>query len=302
MYLAAALASAAGWLFREFRIGGANLENGDYLVCYCSRCRKLQAQQPADDPAFWHHQCLGYAPVLKAIEGHLQDKLVTWATYKGFLPGGHGTARDSGASMDCLRPTLVDKLPKTAVAQWTLSSMVRRPPLPLAKYLDNGVPEDALANQNWPSALKPPTVRSVGFLHQGSQWASPPRYEQVISTIKEGCLRAYRAGLEGVSIHGEVSSMHVPWALNYLAFSHSRSAAITVVEPSSARRMAEEQLLQPSVGVVVEQRRSDRCRQPKSPIWPVMAAAWAARSSTAPRADLDAARPRTARSSRRGSA
>jgi hypothetical protein len=43
---AAWIQEATRWLFREFRIGGANLENGDFLVCCCPRCRKLQAQQP----------------------------------------------------------------------------------------------------------------------------------------------------------------------------------------------------------------------------------------------------------------
>jgi len=68
--------------------------------------------------------------------------------------------------------------------------------------------------------LKPPSSRSAGFLHQASQWNWVPRYEMAVSAIKEGCLKAYRTGLEGVSIHGEVTSRHIPWALNYLAFSH----------------------------------------------------------------------------------
>jgi hypothetical protein len=42
----------------------------------------------------------------------------------------------------------------------------------------------------------------------------------VVSTIKEACLRAHGSGLEGVSIHGEVTSRHIPYALNYLAFAH----------------------------------------------------------------------------------
>jgi len=90
----------------------------------------------------------------------------------------------------------------------------------------------------WPADLKPPTARSVGFLHQGSQWSQPPRYEQIVSIIKEGCLPAYRAGLEGLSIHGEVSSMHVPWALNYLAFSHFIHWPETACVSSGGRRSA----------------------------------------------------------------
>jgi len=175
---------------------------------------------PYCEPEFWLHQELGYWPALKAIEDRVEGKLVTWATYKGFLPGRDDARTHLGASMECPRPRLVDALPREAVAQWTLTGMVRQPPLPLTAYLDDGSPEEALASDLWPAGLKPPSARSVGFLHQGSQWCNASRYDLVLSTIKEGCLRAHRAGLEGVSIHGEVSSTHIPWALNYLAFSH----------------------------------------------------------------------------------
>jgi hypothetical protein len=215
---------AVRWLFREFAIGGVNLENGDFFVCHCPKCRARDEGRPQNEPAFWHHQYLGYGPVLQAIAGQLNDKLVTWATYKGFLPGSADHRKDGGAAMMCARPLLVDTLPQQAIAQWTLTGMLRDPPLPLTAYLGNGAPPESLARPFWPTDLKPPSTRSVGFLHQGSQWNAGtdarPRYQQVVSTIKEGCLRAHRSGLQGVVIHGEVSSTHVPWALNYLAFSH----------------------------------------------------------------------------------
>ncbi|MHC4443503.1 MAG: hypothetical protein ACYTA5_12965, partial [Planctomycetota bacterium] len=128
--------------------------------------------------------------------------------------------KHQGAHMLCQRPSLVDKLSRDGICQWTISSMVRQEPLPLTTYLEDGEPEKALSNEVWTSDIKPPTVRSVGLLHQGSQWGRKARYELIVSTIKEGCLRAYKAGLEGISILGEVSSMHVPYALNYLALSH----------------------------------------------------------------------------------
>jgi hypothetical protein len=72
--------------------------------------------------------------------------------------------------------------------------------------------------------LRPATKRSTGFLHQGSQWYSrdgkQTRHSVEISIIKEGCLRAAEAGMQGVYIHGEVSSRCVPYELNYLAYSH----------------------------------------------------------------------------------
>lgn len=198
------------WLFREFSIGGANLENGDFMVCHCPRCKEAKENWPKADPEFWRFQYLGYDPALQTIKDQLKNKLVTWATYTGFTP----------ASMKCQRPALLDKLPPEGIAQWTLTGMLSAKPLPLTSYLDNGAPREALSNPHWTAEIKPLAKRNVGFIHQGSQWAAPPRYEQVVSIIKGGCLMAYVAGLEGVSIHGEVSSMHVPWALNYLAFSH----------------------------------------------------------------------------------
>ncbi|GDY19216.1 hypothetical protein LBMAG56_05610 [Verrucomicrobiota bacterium] len=226
------LQQAVSWLFSEFAIGGANLENGDFFVCHCPRCQKLRPGKADDDePQFWQDQLLGYTPALKLLEDRFKTKLITWATYKGFMPGRGDGKTHMGAYMGCQRPRIVDRLPPGAVAQWTLTRMVHGQPLPLTKFLDHGAPPEALTAAHWPADVKPPTARSVGFLHQGSQWHrtgtgepdtiwSTSRYDQIVSTIKEGCLRAARAGLEGVSIHGEMSSQHVPWALNYLAFSH----------------------------------------------------------------------------------
>ncbi len=208
------------WLFKEFNIGGANLENGDFVVCHCPRCTERREQWPKDEPLFWFHQYLGYEPALQALRDQFKDKLITWATYKGFTPGTAEGDREKTARMECERPAMFDKLPPEALCQWTITFMVKPAPLPLTRYLDDGAPREAFENDSWPTDIKPPSSRSVGFLHQGSQWTGRSRYQCVVGTIKEGCLRAYRTGLEGVSIHGEVSSMHVPWALNYLAFSH----------------------------------------------------------------------------------
>ena len=57
-------------------------------------------------------------------------------------------------------------------------------------------------------------------MHQGSRWWKNSRHELVVSWIKEMCLRAYQAGLDGVSIHGEVTDRNIPNRLNYLAFSY----------------------------------------------------------------------------------
>ena len=208
------------WLFREFPIGGANLENGDFLVCQCARCRAHKAAWPATDPDFFRLQALSYEPACAAIADLLPQKLVTWATYTGFVPGRDTTFRHCPGLMQCERPVLLDRVHPAAMVQWTITGMVRPEPLPLTAYLDDGAPAAAFDSAGWPADLRAPGPRNVGFLHQASQWSHVPRYECIVSTIKEGCLRAARSGLEGVSIHGEVSARHIPWALNYLAFSH----------------------------------------------------------------------------------
>jgi len=208
------------WLFKEFAIGGVNLENGDFLVCHCPRCAERRRQWPQDEPLFWFHQYLGYEPALQALRGRCREQSITWATYKGFVPGSSAKKEEQAAFLECRRPAMFDKLANDSLCQWTLTHMVRPSPLALTQYLDHGAPNEALFCDTWPAEVKPPSKRSVGFLHQGSQWYGRSRYRQVISSIKEGCLRAYRCGFEGVSIHGEVSSMHIPAALNYLAFSH----------------------------------------------------------------------------------
>jgi len=213
------LQEAVQWLFREFAIGGANLENGDFLVCHEPRCRAHKASWPADDPDFFRLQAMSYVPALQCIEDQLGEKLVTWATYTGFKPGG---AEEGylGPHMRCQCPEVARRAPQKSICQWTLTGMVREKPLPLTRYLDAGAPAEAFDNPRWPVGLRAPSRRNVGFIHWGSQWSGDTRYDQVVSIIKEGCLRAWRSGLEGVSMHGEVSSRHVPYALNYLAFSH----------------------------------------------------------------------------------
>ena len=212
-------AESIDWLFREFDIQGCNLENGDFLVDHHPLLRELRRQVawPEDDsePAF--NQAMSYQLALESIPRNLDDLFASYATYCGF---NFGDEPVQNGPMGSRPPAALNKLSEKAFCQWTLSGMLLQHPLPLARYLDDGAPAEAFDNPNWPRDLRVPTRRSVGFVHQGSQWWGRSRHQCVISSIKEACLRAYRTGLQGVSIHGEVSSRYFPAALNYLAFSH----------------------------------------------------------------------------------
>ncbi|ANE47103.1 hypothetical protein SY83_13470 [Paenibacillus swuensis] len=210
------------WLFEAFPIGGVNIENGDFIVCHCEICQSHKQNWPAEDPEFFRHQALGYDTALRCLEaiGERKDEqlLNTWATYTGFIPG-EGERDNATGFMFCDRPALLDRMESLETIQWTITGMVLKKPLPLTMYLDHGRPEEMFDNPMWPKELKPPIPGGVGLLHQGSQW-NASRYDCVVSTIKEGCARAHDSGMEGVVIQGEVSSRHIPSALNYLAFSH----------------------------------------------------------------------------------
>jgi len=216
------LRESLSWLFREFEIGGVNLENGDLLTDYHPATQALRADWPPDDQEFFFFQGLSYRQALAALQDRLPHILGTYATYTGFNFGRD--IRDQSdysiSSMGSKPPAMLSILPEESICQWTLSGMVFQRPLPLMAYLDDGAPQAAFDNPAWPAELKTVNKHSVGFLHQGSQWSHIGRYECAVSSIKEACLRAFRSGLEGVSIHGEVTSQHIPYALNYLAFSH----------------------------------------------------------------------------------
>lgn len=214
------------WLFKEFRIGGVNLENGDFWVCHDPRCNAHKDAWPKTDPDFFRLQALSYKPGLEAVADKLKDKQLICATYTGFLPGSSPTGQDDFMPyMMCDKPAMIDMLPEDGILQWTITGMLLQKPLPLTAYLDDGAPSAVFDNPNWPKGLRPPNKRSTGYMHQGNgfnQWGRPflRRYDQVVSSIKESCLRSYQSGLEGVGIYGEVTPCHIPWALNYLAFSH----------------------------------------------------------------------------------
>lgn len=211
------LRESIDWLFREFEIGGVNIENGDFLVDSHPSVQALRKNWPAEDPEVFFHQGMSYKQALDAMSGHLPRTLAAYATYSGF---NYGEQAVQNVSMGKRPPAMFKMLPEQALCQWTLTGMLLKNPLPLTSYLDDGAPAAAFENPNWPVDLRPPSKRSVGFVHQGSQWSGGSRYHCIVSTIKEACLRACRCGLEGVSIHGEVTAHYIPSALNYLAFSH----------------------------------------------------------------------------------
>ena len=205
------------WLYTSFPIGGVNLENGDLLVDHSPAAKRGRKKIKSGEADFYKDQFFAYKDALATIHRIAPEAWNTYATYTGFGLGAD--VSNAGSSMG-REPYFAKRMPESAIAQWTLTGMVSRSPVPLRDWRDAARPKAVYKNPSWPRGLRPPTPRSAGFLHQASQWSWLRRSELALSTFAEGCLRSHEAGLEGLSIHGEVSRRALVWNLNYLAMRH----------------------------------------------------------------------------------
>ena len=221
------LREGAEWLFTEFpRLGGANLENGDWMACQCDDCKRNR-QLPGNDPNYYYDMMATQLPIMEVAQRFNPKGWMTYATYTGFnseelwklAPWRAAANTSSHPSV----PKFVSRYPDTAICQWTYTYMV-----------DGwGREPEAQVRKKWPSGLKPPTKHSIGLLHQGSQWTRSPdiwwtksargddtgqRYVDISELIRYTCTRCAEEGLEGLEIQGEVSDDSPANELNYLAF------------------------------------------------------------------------------------
>jgi hypothetical protein len=174
------------WLLENFDVDGVNLETGDYGVCDCEVC----ACRASDRSERISAEDIGHAlpAVIEEARKARRDATNTYATYGGF---------DLSS-----RPSYAGRIDPDAVTQWTLTDMLA-------------------PGGNYKPGLRPPTKRSVGFSHWGSQWTSPhTRHTLLLNHLQHICSVARQSGLEGLFIHGEVSGRNFNWRLNYAAFAY----------------------------------------------------------------------------------
>ncbi|NQU11381.1 hypothetical protein HQ590_11355 [bacterium] len=229
------IAASLDWLYRTFPIGGVNLENNDLMVDYSPAGKRGRARIKSGEADHFKDQYFAYKTALEVADRLAPDKWNTYATYSGF-----GRGRDlsnAGADMG-IEPYFAKRMPPSAIAQWTITGMVSEHPIPLRDWLGHPRPARAYQNPRWPKGLRPPTPRSAGFLHQASQWHGIRRNRPAISTFAEACLRSAEAGLEGISVHGEVTSRTLAWRLNYLAMRHWTYHPRSTLEEFAAAELA----------------------------------------------------------------
>ena len=206
------------WLYGRFAIGGVNLENMDLLVDHSAAAKRARAKIKSGEKDYFKDQFVAYRTALEVGERMAPTAWNTYATYTGFGLGQN--VANAGADMG-VEPHFAKRFPPSSIAQWTLTGMLRPEPAPLRDWLTSGTPASVYDNPNWPRGLRPPTPRSAGFLHHGSQCVMGARRNALcMSAFAEACLRGHEAGLEGLGVYGEVTSRTLPAALNYLATRH----------------------------------------------------------------------------------
>jgi hypothetical protein len=214
------LREGARWMFSEFpKLGGANLENGDFMACQCQDCKSNRAN-PKNDPNFYFDMMATQLPIIETARKLNPDTWMTYATYTGFSPQELWQNTDPSQIRSKV-PKFVSSYPEEAICQWTYTGMVE----------GWGHLPEAEVRKKWPTGLRPPTRHSIGLLHQGSQWhnseiwwtRSPrqnntgERYVDISDLIRYTCSRCADEGLEGLEILGEVSDDSPANELNYLA-------------------------------------------------------------------------------------
>ncbi|NQU11614.1 hypothetical protein HQ590_12545 [bacterium] len=224
------------WLFATFPIGGVNLENGDLLVDYARAAKRARANIKSREADYFKDQYVAYKSALDTCHRLAPNAWNTYATYSGFGRGPDVT--NAGADMGT-DPYFSSRMPPSAIAQWTLTGMLREEPVPLRAWMDSARPADVYKNPKWPRGLRPPTPRSAGFWHQASQChARLGRGAVAMSTFAEACLRAHDAGMEGVAVVGESTSRLLSSSLNYLVMRHWAYHPVSTLEEFVVRELA----------------------------------------------------------------
>ena len=235
------LREGADWLFSEFpKLGGANLENGDFFTCQCQDCLRSRAKAE-NDPNFYYDMLVTQLPIIEAARQHNPAAWMTYATYTGFNPAEIWKNTDKSLVRSAV-PRFVSQYPEYAICQWTFTHMVE----------GWGREPEAGVRKKWPAGLRPPVKHSIGLLHQGSQWfkskewwtRSPrgngtgERYVDISELIRHTCLRCAEEGLEGLEILGEVSDSSPANEINYLAFEEFTWRPKTAMDDFVRNRLA----------------------------------------------------------------
>lgn len=174
----------AKWLFDEFQVGGANLEMGDFFVCYCDDCKRARAAIQSDEPDYYKDMAISHMITLKTMRRLKPEAWLSYATYTGYT-----------AAMEKRPPKFLSMIPDDAICQWTLTGMAPR----------------------WPADVRPMARHNLGYLH----WCNSSTNTEddfYLDQIQAICRSAAASGFEGLDTYGELSDERPNAELFYLAW------------------------------------------------------------------------------------
>ena len=177
---------AIAWLAETFMIGGINFETGDYGVCQCEECSRRRKENST-----WSLQdmALLYPHLFSAARNQRQD---LWLVSEAYW--------DNLLNRQVLQS--LEELPDEAIYQFCFNrSYWPRLKTDLTKEYVQGLPRS----------------KNIFRTHMGSQW-NRERYELVADRFAEMMQLAFKSGMKGATIFGEVSAFSVVNEVNYLAF------------------------------------------------------------------------------------
>lgn len=177
---------AIAWLAETFMIGGINFETGDYGVCQCEECSRRRKENSTWS---FRDMALLYPRLFSAARKQRQD---LWLVSEAYW--------DNLLNRQILQS--LEELPDEAIYQFCFNrSYWPRLKADLTKEYVQGLPRS----------------KNIFRTHMGSQW-NRERYELVADRFAEMMKLAFKTGLKGATIFGEVSALSVVNEINYLSF------------------------------------------------------------------------------------
>jgi hypothetical protein len=174
----------AKWLFETFKLGGVNLEIGDFAVCCCEDCKRTRAAIRSTEADYYKDMAISHMVTLKTLRSLAPDSWLSYATYTGYT-----------AKMMTQPPKFLAMIPQDAICQWTLTDMHNR----------------------WPAAVRPMAQHNIGYLH----WMNVPAKSSddfFVEDVRNVCRNAAKAGFEGLDFYGELSDKWPNAEISYLAW------------------------------------------------------------------------------------
>ena len=189
------------WLFREIpELGGIQMESSDTGVCNCPRCRERRASEVENAHISLSDMAAIYPDAAEAIRRVNPNALIICETYHHFTE--EAAKLFASENPDKNLKKLLD-MPASTYWQWKCDPVLHQ---------GTWTSEDKMIDN-----MK--KFHHIVRSHTGTQWWGG-RHTLGIDLIRRQCKLTHDAGLDSVSMFGEISPFHTNSEFNYLALEY----------------------------------------------------------------------------------